>query len=363
MIQIRVAHNTIFVQPMKKYSILEKAIMIQKMKRIISIIAVLITIQQTSFGQFEKYSFFYQIDSLWMGYMINNQMDSAILVFEYAKNKFPEQDKNITYTLGYLYASTKRDSLALAIWSYGQQKGQCFALNRYFNNEQFKNNEKFIVLAERDKQIGDSLDYLSHVEYEVQLPENYSNDRTYPLLFIFHGGGSSIKVSKNMWKSKTMNKSFITVYVQSYIIGFRYAYDWVLNDEKTNKEIRSVYNTIIDEYSVNKDKIYFLGYSAGGKIAIDYVFNDFVPVSGLVLCSPDVPNISDNSITEFVKKGKRLAIITGTKDWALNIQKELIGRINKTGGNSRIIIEEGIGHTYSKDFPSLLDESLTWINE
>lgn len=337
--------------------------MIQKGKSIIAVIILLITIQQTSFGQFENYSSFDQLDSLWVGYMNTNKFDSATLIFEYAQEVFPERDKDITFTLGFLYALTGKDSLAIAIWSYGQPKGYYFALNRYNNNEGFKNNEKFIALAERDKQIGDSLNNLSHVEYEVSLPENYSNDSVYPLLFVFHGGGSSMNVSKAMWKSEIMNENFITVYIQSYIIGFRYAYDWVLNDEKTNKEIREIYKSIIDEYSVNKDKVYFLGFSAGGKIAIDYAFNDFVPLSGLILNCPDVPSISDDSITEFANKDNRLVIITGELDWALDKQKELVSRINKAGEISKIRIEEGIGHTYSTDFPSLLDEYLIWISE
>jgi len=337
--------------------------MIQKVKKAFLVIIVLIVFQQISFGQFEKYTTFYQIDSLWIGYMNNNKQDSAILVFEYAKDKFPEKDKEITYVLGYLYALTQKDSLALSMWSYGQPKGYYFALDRYIYNEKLKSSEKYIALAERDKQIGDSLNNLSHIEYDIALPENYSKDKFYPLLFVFHGGGSSKKMSKDLWKLETMNKNCITVYVQSYIIGFRSNYDWVLNDEKTNKEFKDLYKGVVNENSVDKEKIYFLGFSAGGKIAIEYAFKDFVPVSGLVLNSPDVPNITDDLVAEFVKTNKRIVIITGEKDWAINVQKELTERVNKMGGKSKIIVQGGIGHTYSADFSNILDENLIWINE
>jgi len=175
------------------------------------IIIAFIIIQQTSFGQLEKYSSFEQLDSLWAGYMLNNQLDSATLVFEYAQKEYPERDKDITYTLGFLYALTKRDSLALVMWSYGQPKGYYFGLNRYRNNEQFKNNKKFIALAGRDKQIGDSLNNLSHVEYEIRLPENYSINKSYPIVFVFHGNGSKMEMSKVNWTSELMHEDFIAV--------------------------------------------------------------------------------------------------------------------------------------------------------
>ncbi|NJK98895.1 MAG: hypothetical protein HC905_31840 [Bacteroidales bacterium] len=90
--------------------------------------------------------------------------------------------------------------------------------------------------------------------------------------------------------------------------------------------------------------------SSGGLIAIDYAFRQFVPVSGLVLNCPVVPNVSDDLISDFVKENKKFAVITGEIDWAVNDQKDLINKIDKMGGKAKITIIEGMGHEVSKIF-------------
>lgn len=141
-----------------------------------------------------------------------------------------------------------------------------------------------------------------------------------------------------------------------------YTYAWKLNDEKTNKEFNEIFEQIIKEYSVNKDYIVFTGMSAGGMLA-DYAFNYSVPVYGLVLNCPVVPEVSDSSISKFVDENKKIGIITGEKDWRLNNQKNLINRVDTIGGNTRITINTGIGHEVASDFSTLLDEYLNWILE
>lgn len=201
------------------------------------------------------------------------------------------------------------------------------------------------------------------MEYEVVLPTNYSINEKYPILFVFHGNNWNLKISKNVWASKIVKDKFITVYLQSYIYMSKYCYQWKLNDEKTNKEFKEIFEQIIKKYSVNKDKVVFTGMSAGGMLAIDYAFNQFVAVNGLVLNCPVVPNVSDSSISKFVDENKKIAIITGENDWGLNNQKDLINKVDKIGGNNKITINAGIGHEVAKDFSTLLDKYLIWILE
>lgn len=75
-------------------------------------------------------------------------------------------------------------------------------LQNYTNIQ--RNNPEFIRLAKIDKQIGDSLTNISHVVYEVVLPENYLIDKEYPILFVFHGNMSNFVVSKKVKKYDTI---------------------------------------------------------------------------------------------------------------------------------------------------------------
>jgi hypothetical protein len=47
----------------------------------------------------------------------------------------------------------------------------------------------------------------------------------------------------------------------------------------------------------------------------------------------------------------------------LTNQKELIRRVTKAGGKTKFTINEGIGHQFSPNFSTILDEYLTWIIE
>jgi hypothetical protein len=323
---------------------------------------LLFVLSLASFGQFNKCTSYRELYSLSGKYCEANKPDSAILAIEYARSKFPEYDKVATYLLDSLFLSSRQDSNVLKNMEYGLKKRYFFGAGRW-DYRDFINNPEFIRLARIDWQIGDSLDNLSHLKYEIVLPTKYSTEKNYPLLFVFHGNSRNIQKEKEVWTSSVMKDKFIVVFVQSYIHLTEQNYRWEENDEKTNREFREIYEQVTKKYPVGKNKIIFSAMSAGGSIAIGYTFNQFVPVNGLVLNCPVVPAVSDSLIRKFVDEGKRIAIITGENDFVLNDQKDLIDRINKIGGNNRITINAGLGHEYAKDFSTLLDNYLNWVLE
>ena len=176
-----------------------------------------ILVLQPSFGQLECYSSFAQLDSLSIIYFQKNKLDSAINVIEYALKRFPEHDGKATFILGFLYTRAQKDSLAIENWKYGHKKGYFYGLNNNHYLNYFKDNSEFNILAEIDKQIGDSINEISHLEYEVILPKDYSGNKSYPLLFVFHGAGMDIQRAKTNWTSKVMADNYVTVFIQSYI--------------------------------------------------------------------------------------------------------------------------------------------------
>ena len=315
-----------------------------------------------AFGQLDKFTSYKEFDLLSRKYVQTNNFDSAILVIEYARSKFPEYDKDATYLLESLFLSTKQDSNVLKNLDYGLKKRYFFGLERY-DYKDFINNPEFIRLARIDWQIEDSLNKLSHMKYEIVLPTNYSVDKNYPVLFVFHGNGRNIQKEKGIWTSNMTKDKFIVVFVQSYIYLTPHDYRWEDNDEKTNREFKEIYERIINKNPAAKDKIIFSAMSAGGSIAIAYAFSQFVPVNGLVLNCPVVPDVSDNLIKKFVDENKKIGIITGENDSELNSQKELIDKVARIGGNNKITINPGLGHEYANDFSTFLDKYLIWILE
>lgn len=76
-----------------------------------------------AFCQLDTFTTYQEIDSLARQCYKNNNLDSVILLNEYARSKFPEHDEEATYTLDYLFFRTKQDSLTIENWDYGLKKG------------------------------------------------------------------------------------------------------------------------------------------------------------------------------------------------------------------------------------------------
>lgn len=311
----------------------------------------------TSLGQFEKYSSYDELESVVKAYVKNNNIDSSIIIMKYALKKYPAEEENIYLKLGFLYIRDGNSSKAFEIWKAGLEKGHFYGLNHSSFDKYCKDNPDFTKLRE----IEQSMDNASHVEYEVVLPNNHNSKNSYPILFIFHGNGRNLEKAKKSWSSNIMKDKYISIYVQSYAHANSNNFNWI-TDEKTKNEFKEIYNNVMSTYSIDINKIIFAGMSAGGRIVLDFAFNEFVPLSGIILNCPVIPDsISDSEITHFVEKNKRIGIITGEKDWAFEKQNELISKVKNQGGQNKMTVNKEIGHTFADNFTDLLDEYLSWM--
>jgi tetratricopeptide (TPR) repeat protein len=314
----------------------------------------------TKIPQIDENLSYSELESKAKDYYRKGSIESAIFIMEYAFKNFPEEEEQASSILTFIYTKAGNFSQAIEIWKSGLKKGYFFGLDNEAWEKDYKDNADFAKLREIEKKRNNA----SHVEYEVVLPANYNNKKPYPVLFIFHGNSRNIPEAMKSWTSPIMNDKFISIFVQSHAHWSKVGYYWQLNDDKTQKEFKEIYDNIITTYQVDTNNIVFAGMSAGGSIVLDYAFNEFVPMSGIILNCPVVPDsISDHSIKQFIEKNKRIGIITGEQDFALDNQKELISRIDSLKGYNRITINKDIGHTFAADFSIILDEYLKWVIE
>jgi predicted esterase len=312
------------------------------------------------FGQIDKSLLYEELEEQAASSFRNNHPDSSIMIMEYALKEFPEEFARTTNILAYIYTRTNHLSKAIEIWRIGMNKGYMYDLNNPYYQEYYENNADFEALAQIEKNRLDTM----HVKYEMVLPTGFNQLNTYPILFVFHGNNRNIAKSKISWNAPIMDSGFITVFLQSYIPSSPTDFKWVSNDEKIKKEFAEIYNQIIKNYPVNESKIIFAGMSAGGKKALDFALNNYFPVSGLVLNCPVIPeNVTNEMIAGFVKTNKKLGIITGENDFALEGQKKLVNAVDSLAGQTKIIVTEGLGHSFAENFSQTLDEYLNWVIE
>lgn len=328
------------------------------MKKTIFFLCILIISGSTVFGQIDKSLSFGELQSLTMDYARSSNFDSAIIIMEYAFKNFPEEYAQSTTLLGSLYTRIGEKSKAIEVWKAGLDKGYNYHLTHPSFQKYYNDDIEFEKLAEITRNKLDAY----HLEHEVILPANYNSKNLYPVLFVFHGNGRNIEKSKKIWTSKIMTDEFISVFVQSPIYVNPTDFSWMPNHEKTEKEFKDLYDKIMKTYSVNSQQIVFSGMSAGGKKVLEYAFMDFIPMTGIVLNCPTIPaNIKEDAIKQFVAEKRKMAIITGENDFALEAQEKLISDIEVLEGDCKIMINENLGHEFSQDFESQLNKYLKWI--
>ncbi|MBI9036410.1 MAG: hypothetical protein JEZ03_18275 [Bacteroidales bacterium] len=330
------------------------------MKTTILLQSIFMTLMISCFGQIDKNLSYEELETKAIKAYRSNNTDSTIIIMEYAYKNFPEELGRTTQLLGQIYTRVGDYSKATNIWETGINKGYFYDLNNPAYQKYYKDNVEFEGLAKIEKSRMDTM----HLKHEIILPTDFNRTKTYPILFVFHGNNRNIEKSKMNWKAPIMNQEFITVFLQSYIPSSPTDYKWVPKDEKIKKEFTEIYNQILANYPVNDSKIIFAGMSAGGKKALDFTMNNYFPVSGLVLNCPVIPqNITDDMITQFVEENKKLGIITGQNDFALEGQKKLVHTIDSLAGQTKMFETKDLGHSFADNFTQLLDEYLEWVIE
>ena len=330
------------------------------MKKIFLLASIFITITISCFGQIDKNLSYEELETKAISYFRNNNTDSSIIIMEYALKNFPEELGSTTNILAQIYTRVGNFSKAIETWKIGINKGYSYDLNNPGYQNYYTDNVDFEKLAKIEKSRMDTM----HLKYEIVLPTEYNNKKTYPILFVFHGNNRNIEKSKISWNAPIMNKEFITVFLQSYIPSSPTDFKWVPNDDKIKKEFTEIYDQVLKNYPVNESKIIFAGMSAGGKKALDFTLNNYFPVSGLVLNCPVIPeNVTDEMITGFAKANKKLGIITGENDFALVGQKTLVNTIDSLAGQTKMFVTKDLGHSFAENFTELLDEYLKWVIE
>lgn len=111
--------------------------------------------------------------------------------------------------------------------------------------------------------------------YNIHIPKSYDPLSSYPLVFVFHGGGGNgINIEDvTSFSQKAEEENFIVVYpfgtgklnkkLLTWNCGFCCGYALENNIEDVGF-IEILYEKIMGEYSINKDMVYATGISNGG---------------------------------------------------------------------------------------------------
>lgn len=230
------------------------------------------------------------------------------------------------------------------------------------------------------------------LEWEVLLPQNYTDGKRYPLFINLHGDGDNIAYHKEFWKAEELlNKGFIVVYIQSSQLISHNGYSWTKTvfyspDQKNwpdleqirpisqssyeirecydsaYDEIKRCYDAISNEYSIDENSIIIGGFSGGATAAIDIAMTNTVPVKGFIaLCSAKPNSFTKDNIEELLHRGVKGVFMEGEKDVPVPKVDEMMKDFDDIGVPYQYYINDGIGHWYPDDLNDKLVQAVDFI--
>lgn len=222
----------------------------------------------------------------------------------------------------------------------------------------------FDSVSSEDLRLRDNAIRVSHTLSEVQLPFNYDPKVKYPLIYILHGGGRSIESVKRHWQVSELNRNFIKVYLQSYRHFDYNTYGWGSGDERLDKEVRAIADSVMEHYSVDTSFILTAGISAGAAAAIDLAVRSVIPATGFLVYCPDLPSTL-RSVPPGSQAGREIRgyICAGENDHFRPRQKVLTAILDSLGISTQYEIVPNMGHAYPENENYYINEGLKFIYE
>ena len=253
----------------------------------------------------------------------------------------------------------------LSIFKEGHTKGYFYlihsALPKY---KEYKNLHGFDSIAKVDQLLRNETMVVSQTIYEVELPDNFTQQKPYPLCFIFHGGGSCLERVKEHWHSSTLNSNYIKVYLQSYRHYDSNTFGWRSGDSISDEDIKEILIELQSKYSIDNAKILVAGISAGGTYAIDVALRQVIPVNGFVtFCSGIPSNITADLLKSISKLEISGFLVGGDNDYYLPKQKQLAEILSLAGNRNKHLIVSNMGHQYPDNEDYYINLALNFIND
>jgi predicted esterase len=266
--------------------------------------------------------------------------------------------------LAQFYAGTGRSVKALDLLEY------CISKNIWYPINPEHQTWKSIAQTKRFKKILNTFEEMKKTAnksakplYDVVTPPNYTKDKKYPLFIGFHQGSGTMEACKQYLTTEKIKTEFISAYIQSSQAYDSVGFTW--NDLiHGSKDVKDMFDEIIDNYSVDTEKIILCGMSSGGAISLFLSLNNIIPSRGaIIFCPSKLEKLEDNIIQKAAKRSLKIVMVVGDQNSFYPDQQETEKLLRTNGLQIHYIVKQGMKGTLPDDYEEIIDSSLDYIFE
>jgi predicted esterase len=290
--------------------------------------------------------------------------EKAAGILEKALIQFPDHLHANTYNLALMYVRLDEAEKALKTLEYGSEHGVWYGKYDFLDEvwAPLKALQGFDAFDRRNVDKRQDAQKAVESKLEVYTPENYDRSKKYPLFIALHGGGENIEGFKPQWTSDRLKNEFIVAYPQSSQIITMNGYNWTEDIELTKKEIKEVYEKIVQENPVDISQVIIGGFSSGGVASLEVVLDNTIPAFGFVVLCPAKPeDFTADRVRGAKERGIRGTLITTEMDNRLPDQKEMDAIMKEQGLPHEFIVTPNIGHWYPDNLADMIDHAIDFI--
>ncbi|MCK5148885.1 MBL fold metallo-hydrolase [bacterium] len=278
------------------------------------------------------------------------------------------KDPNIRYDLIYWelafhYAGLEQYDKCFEILQKGQDEGLYYFIREGDDAfppflEELEKKDGYRSFLENNELLKTEANTASKTEYMIQLPEEYDNEKEYPLFLVMHGGNGSIPALQYNYMSPKLEKEFIVAYFQGSVKqgtnARSFSRDW-------GNIIKDGFKRVVQKYAVDTSKVILAGPSAGGIRSIILGMKNIIPAKGLLLSYSMAFGLDSLDYINSAERGLKIALLCGENDMSIKQQKELGCKFDKYGITNRFIIFPDKGHEFPNNWQHHLDTSLEFL--
>jgi predicted esterase len=286
-----------------------------------------------------------------------DQKEEALRLIEQHQDFFPEQAARLTFWRMCFLSLTNRPNDVISVFQQGVDSGlwwheELFAdpdLNAVRDLPEFRR-----LMAVSQERYNEARKHMAR-EHAVLAPEPPTSG-PYPLLITLHGRNGNKDVDLRQWEL-ARQRGWLVLSAQSTQPVFQGAYHWD-NPAVGLDNLSYYYEQLLQNYSVDPQRIVIAGFSQGSGMAIYTALKGGLPVRGFIGIGTwwADPNQLD-------MQGKQIRgyFITGEKDHTLDRAREIQEVLRKNNIEFAEEVHADLGHEFSHDFGTSFDKAIEFI--